>query len=307
VSADARGAAAATELGARAFLCVPLNARGRILGALSFASTADPERYGQATVELAVEVARRTALAVDNSLLYARAQQAVRMRDELLATVSHELKNPLSAIFLNSRLLLRTLPDSGQTIWRRQAEIIGDATDRMRRLIADLLDQARIESGNLTLEHRPVTATRLLADAVSTMELQFAERRLRIEQRVDPALGSRLIQCDPDRILQVLTNLLANSVKFTSEGGRLQLTAQLRGPDVELSLQDDGIGIDPQHLPRIFDRYWQPRSNSRLGTGLGLAIAKGIVEAHGGKLGAESWPGKGSRFYFTLPLAPDPA
>jgi signal transduction histidine kinase len=236
-----------------------------------------------------------------------QAQQAIRAREDLLAVVSHDLRSPLSSITLSATTF------SNRSSWsagdggagaRKAAETILRSADQMNRLISDLLDAARIEAGGLSVAQGRNDAAALVGEAVESIRPLAERRRLTMEQRV--AGGLPPILSDRERILQVLANLVGNSVKFTPEGGAITITAEGEGEAVRFTVADTGPGIPSDALPHLFDRYWQASHTRRAGAGLGLYIAKGIVEAHGGRLWAESAPGRGSTFSFTLPTARPP-
>jgi signal transduction histidine kinase len=229
----------------------------------------------------------------------ARAEAAVRARDQELAVVSHDLRSPLGAIVTSAELLSRSAP-SGEALVRRAA-IIRRAAKQMSSLIGDLLDSASIDAGSFAIDPealRPCEAGELLGEATELVEHDAATKSVQIDARV---VGHPVAVCGHERALQVLTNLLGNAVKFVPEGGRIDLSAEAAGAFVRFAVSDNGRGIARENLGRIFDRYW---SGSRAtGAGLGLYIAKGIVEAHGGAIDVQSKPGVGSTFYFTLPAA----
>ncbi|KYF48015.1 hypothetical protein BE08_19910 [Sorangium cellulosum] len=290
--------------GPGASMVVPLVARGRTLGALTFLAAEPSRRYSAADLAVAEEVAHRAAVAVENARLYQRAQRAIRTRDDFLAVVSHDLKNPLSAILTAAALLMKTLPVSEQGACdRRKAEIILLAAQRMLRLIGDLLDVAALEAGRLSMEKRRHEAGALVHDAIE-MEQALATQKGQVLGSSICGGGSVEVLCDRERVLQVFANLIGNAIKFTAEGGVITVRAEPRGDEVLFGVSDTGVGIHPDELPRVFDRFWQVAETARLGTGLGLTIAKGIVEALGGRIWAESQLGAGATFFFTLPLAP---
>ncbi|MFP2928942.1 sensor histidine kinase, partial [Pyxidicoccus sp. 3LG] len=183
----------------------------------------------------------------------------------------------------------------------KQATRIQDATDRMSRLISDLLDWGRLEAGGLPLEWGEHAVSALVGEALESIRPLAEAKGLHLY--AEPPAHNARVRCDRVRVLQVLGNLLGNAVKFTPTGGHLRVGATARGGEVSLHVRDTGAGIDPEALPHIFDRYWQARDAASRGTGLGLAIAKGLVEAHGGSIHAESTLGEGSTFTFTLPCA----
>lgn len=171
----------------------------------------------------------------------------------------------------------------------------------MDRLRQDLLDVAAIEAGRLSFEPGEVVVGEVVHDVVATLSETAEEKRLKLEVAIQPGLPAAWV--DRERLHQVLANLLGNAVKFTPPDGRISVGVQPEEAAVRISVSDTGPGIPPEHLSRVFDRFWQARSTRRAGAGLGLAIARGIVEAHGGEMGVRSEPGAGSTFFFTLPRA----
>jgi signal transduction histidine kinase len=242
-------------------------------------------------------MARRAALALDHARLYEEARQATRSRDEVLAIVSHDLRNPLNVIGMVSQVLRETL--AGDPVAVKHLDAVGRAADAMGRLILDLLDVSRLEAGGLALSPAPVAPGMLVREAARDLGPLAAERTLALEH--DVADGLPPVRADFERVSQVFSNLVGNALKFTPAGGRITLGAQPGDEGVVFRVEDTGSGIDPEHLPHLFDRFWQAHRTRRGGAGLGLAIAKGIVEAHGGRIRVRSEPGRGSTFYFTLP------
>ena len=297
-------AAVLRSLRPHSLIAVPLKARDRIMGAIAFFLDEDSRRvHDEVDLELAEELGRRAALALDNARLYQEAQAAVRTRDDVLAVVSHDLGNPLSAIRVGTTVLLRQLPESpANEVARRQVDNIRSSALQMERLIRDLLQVKQIEAGYLTLERERLAPVVLLSEAVEQLEpLVFAkEQNLR---RVDETDGV-YVYGDRERLLQVFSNLIGNAVKFTPSGGQITIGAQVQDPVVVFSVSDSGPGIPQEHLPHVFDRFWQARRTGRHGIGLGLAIVKGIVEAHGGSVSVDSEIGQGTTFRFTLPTFP---
>ena len=238
----------------------------------------------------------------DCAKLDRRARQAIELRDELLAFVSHDIRNPLNTIAICTTLLADILPRSARTreVMRR-LDMIRRSVDQMDRLIQDLLDAARAQAGRLAIEPHDVQLAPLLAEAILTLRPLAAEKRQRLEiAMVDPVPP---VRADRHRTLQVVSNLVGNAIKFTPPGGRITVRAWRAGTNAVVCVDDSGAGIAPEDLPHVFERFWQARNERRTGAGLGLAIARSIVEAHGGRIWVESRPGYGARFYFTLPLA----
>jgi signal transduction histidine kinase len=289
-------------LGARSYIIIPLAARGRTLGTITFVYAQSGRRFSPTDLTLATELGQRAAIAVDNARLYHEAREAVRTREEVLAVVSHDLKNPLGAIHLSANLLTRAAPEdeTGARI-RRHAETIQRSAQRMERLIRDLLDMASLREGRLSIERRAHPVGLLIDEALALLGPLAVEKSLELQAQVQER-QTRLL-CDPERVFQVLSNLVGNALKFTPAPGRVEVRAEPQGREVLFAIQDTGPGIPRDRLPHIFEPYWQARETARQGTGLGLYIAWGIVEAHGGQLWVESEPGRGSTFFFTLPVA----
>ena len=226
------------------------------------------------------------------------AEAAIRTRDDVLAIVSHDLRNPLSTITMAAALLEMPIPEEKKA---DQLAIIRRSSETMNRLIGDLLDASAVDAGTLSVERGPLDVAEVL-DEARRMLLQQAERKgLRLD--VEVAAGLPTVPADHHRVLQVLTNLVGNAIKFTPGGGSVRLRAAGGARGITLSVSDTGPGIPAEDLPHIFDRFWHTSRTRRGGAGLGLAIAKGIVEAHGGTIHVDSPAGTGATFSFTLPRA----
>lgn len=288
------------ELSAASAVIVPLTMRGETLGTLCIVSEQRDRRFTEADLAFTEELGRRMAAGIDNAQLYAEARRAIRMREDILAIVSHDLRNPLSAISLNADHLLRTPEKLTPERVMKNAHVIRRATQTMSRMIGDLLDMASIDSGRLSLNLRHHKIADLLTEARSMFEAPGLERSLNL---VITAIPDAEVLCDRDRVLQVLSNLIGNALKFGPEGQAIVVQAEVRGRDVQFSVSDQAGGIMPDQVEHIFERYWQAPEALRKGSGLGLFIAKGIVEAHGGRIWVDSTPGVGSTFRFSVPLA----
>ncbi|MFL5579588.1 MAG: ATP-binding protein [Gemmatimonadaceae bacterium] len=286
-------------LAPRSLLAVPLRAANRVIGAVVLYSSVSGREYEEADLRMAEELAGRAALAVENARLFGEAQAATRARDQMLGVVAHDLRNPLNTMLMASQVMEETLPPEAPA--RRQVAMVRRAGERMNRLIQDLLDVKRMEAGRLAVEPRPVRPDTLLAEAAEMMRPLAAASAL--DLRVEAADGLPRVAADPARVQQVLSNLVGNAIKFTPHGGLITLRAGRHDGEVLVTVRDTGPGIPPEQLPHIFGQFWQASKTDRRGIGLGLAIAKGIVEAHCGRIWVESAPGEGSSFYFTLPLA----
>jgi PAS domain S-box-containing protein len=299
MSVDARHRSLYRELGLASLMVVPLAARGRTVGALGFYAAA--RVFDEDDLAFAGEVALRAALAIDNARLYREAQDALQARDDVLAVVSHDLGNPLSAIRIGTSLLLRRRPAGDADESWQHLDAIRQSVSQMERLIDDLLEVKRLEAGHLALERRPQQPASLVAETGEVLGGMAAEKGQTLETRVAAALPA--VHVDRQRALQVLSNIVGNAIKFTPTGGRITVTADALDGFVCFAVADTGPGIPDANLARIFDRFWQGRKEGRAGIGLGLAIARGIVEAHGGRIWAESEVGAGTTIRFTLPPA----
>ena len=229
------------------------------------------------------------------------AERATRARDDVLAMVSHDLRNPLNLVLTSGSFLLETA-DGLAPAHRAQLELIHRAAGQMHRLIEDLLEVSGIEAGHLPIQPRPEPVEPLLREACSLMRHEADAQEITLTYDVGDALPTVL--ADRGRILQVFGNLLGNALKFTPRTGTVRVSAALEDGAVRFAVRDTGPGIEGADLPYVFDRFWQAQRSRRGGAGLGLAIARGIVEAHGGTIDAESELGRGSVFSFTLPVAP---
>ncbi len=229
------------------------------------------------------------------------AEKATALRDDVLAVVAHDLRNPLNAIVVAASLLGLTPDDDAR---QRQLKVIQRAAHTMDRLVAALLDIARIESGTFTIRKERVETLALLQQAIDGSELQARSRNITL--RAEIAAGVAPVLGDRDRLLQVLSNLLSNALRFCEVGSTVRLRATNVGDRVQVSVKDSGRGIPPQDLPHVFDRFWQGNRTAEGGAGLGLAICQAIVEAHGGKIWAASTVGRGTTVYFEIAGAPDP-
>lgn len=292
------------QLAPTSFIIVPLAARGQFLGSLVLATTKDSNRrYTNRDVAIANEVGRRVGLAVDRALLFRAAEEAGRAREQMVAVVSHDLKNPLATIEMAVSFLLEEMVpnDAAHEREREQLLAIHRSATHMYRLIHDLLDVTAIEAGQLAVTRVPVSVDALVTDALELLRPLAVAKRIALIAVPSPTLPS--VVADRERILQVFSNLGGNAVKFTRTDGQVEIRVVHRDAVMAFEVRDTGPGIASDELPHVFDRFWQSRKTARGGVGLGLAIAKGIVEAHGGSINVTSEPGHGSCFAFTLPIA----
>jgi signal transduction histidine kinase len=247
------------------------------------------------------EVLRLQRLLDERTQALSSSHEALDLRDEFLAIVSHDLRNPLSAIALNTQLLER-LVSAGDPRLARISRSLATSIAQMQRIISDLLDLAAIEAGKLSVQLRPGDARRPIEEAVEEARSATADRSIAIDAVVGP--DPLAAHFDPGRIAQVLGNLIDNALKFTSPGGRISVEGRNAEHVVEIRVRDTGPGLRPEEIAVIFDRYRQVEKRGRKALGLGLYISRSIVESHGGRIRAESAPGEGSTFVFTLLRAP---
>ena len=240
-------------------------------------------------------------LAVSFNQMAARLDRTEALRRELIGDVSHELRTPLSSIQASIEGLLDGVlsPDEPRLLQIHQE------AGRLQRLVADLQELSRVEAGAIEVNLRPHSVEGLIRNAATRLERQYSDKAVRLEFELAPSLP--MVSADEDRVGQVLLNLMGNALHYTPAGGAVRVHARRRGGEVEIEVQDEGIGIAGEHLPHLFDRFYRvDRSRSRPGggSGIGLTIARHLVEAQGGRIRAESpGPGRGSTFAFTLPVA----
>jgi PAS domain S-box-containing protein len=287
----------ARELGITSYVIAPLLVRDCSIGSITVVSGDPRRRHSPADVEVIEQLGRRIALAIDNARLYEQAQHEARMREEVLAVVSHDLKNPLGTIHLAASMLLWQ-PDPKT---RGYVESIERASTRMDHMIGDLLDMASIQAGRLAIETTPEDADEILRETLESHVPMARENEITLTH--DWHLQGTKLNVDRGRILQVFGNLLGNAIKFGRPGDTITLTGEARGAEALLCVRDTGPGILEDELLHIFEPYWSAKQHAKKGTGLGLYISKGIVEAHGGRIWAESKPGQGATFYLTIPFA----
>ena len=235
----------------------------------------------------------------EERLARADAEAAARAREEVISIVSHELGNPVTAVGTYAHLLLRRAELVDDDTVRKYAMRQVAAAEKMERLIGDLLDAARAERGRLEIVQKPHLVTELVDELMAVMQ-PVAQQNSQILTSHLPQVPCTL-HCDRDRIYQVLANLLGNAIKFTPRKGSIQLVVDVRRSEIIFAVKDSGPGISPDHVPHIFERYWQATPSKRGGLGLGLAIAKDIVLAHAGRIWVECQPGGGSTFYAAFP------
>lgn len=244
------------------------------------------------------EVGRLQGLLDRQTKALSSAHEALDLRDEFLAIVSHDLRNPLSAIALNTQLLER-LVSSGDPRLARISRSLDTSIAQMERIIGDLLDLAAIDAGKLSVDLQPGDARKPIEEAVEIFRPTSAEKSIVLESAI--GAGPLPARFDPGRIAQVLQNLIGNALKFTPNGGRITVEGRRSDDVVEIRVRDSGRGLQPEEISVIFERFRQVEKRGRKALGLGLYISRSIIESHGGRIRAESIPGEGTTLLFTLP------
>ena len=282
-------------------LFLPMVARDQLIGVLALYTrhrTLDDDE-----VLLAEELARRGGLALDNARLHEQVRLGLQARDDMIGIVSHDLRNPVHAVKMLTGVILGSNESPPSSQVAEYAGVIRQAAEQMDTLIQDLLDVTRVEAGGLSVELLPIDTRILLEESLRTLEPVAESKSIVLRLNAPPELPP--VNADSERIAQALSNLVGNAVKFSPPESEITVGAAERNGEVLVSVSDRGPGMTPEQLAHAFDRFWQSRRTDREGAGLGLAITKGIIDAHGGRIWAESEIGNGSTFYFTLPRFED--
>lgn len=292
------------RIGFSAVIIVPLQVRERTIGALTFVSAESGRHYSVADLAFAEEVARRAALAVENARLYTAAQAAIALRDEFMALASHELKTPVTSLKTYTQVLQRQARRRGDEQTAAQLDRMDRQIDKLTGLINDLLNVARIQGGRLEYADEAGDLNAVVREAVDATQPSTAKHRI----EVTGAIGCP-VRGDRERLEQVITNLLTNAVKYSPQADRVVVTLGTKERQAVVAVRDFGIGIAPEHLPHLFDRFYRvsdPAEKTYPGLGIGLYIVGEIVKRHGGAIRVESAPGAGITFTVTLPLTREP-
>ena len=292
------------HLPVRSYLAVPVKSRtSEVVGGLFFGHHA-VGRFSAQHERLAVGIASWASVALENARLYRSVQEANQLKDDFLASLSHELRTPLNAIGGYARMLRVGLLDPEKHA--KAIETIERNAKALTKIVEDVLDVSRIISGKMRLNIQPVDFSEIVRTAVDAVAPAADAKDVTVETALDPAASP--IWGDPDRLQQVLWNLTSNAVKFSNRGGNVQIRLDRFNAHVEIVVTDTGIGISPEFMPHIFERFRQADTaltRERGGLGLGLAIARELVEMHGGTIHASSaGPGQGASFLVTLPVTP---
>lgn len=285
------------SLGLRSAMSLPLIARGRALGAVRLFTADSGRTYDADDLDLARRYCDRIALALDNARLYEEAQRAGQAREDMLTLVSHDLRNPLSAITLGTNVLMRKIRDAEENVG-----VIQRSAGRIERIVENLLDLASTQAGQpVAMEREVADAGDLVREAVLLQQPLADKKGVRVV--TDVQFADAPLFCDRTRILQVFGNLLDNAIKFSSSGQEVTVRGDVADRHVRFAVSDRGPGLRESDLPHIFEPFWSAPRGGKKGLGLGLSIAKSIVDAHDGRMWVSSDPSQGTTFYFTLPLA----
>jgi PAS domain S-box-containing protein len=290
------------QLGLKSYLGVPLKVRGKAIGVLTFIAAESGHRYDEYDLATAQDLADRAAIAVENAQLYRELRSADQRKDEFLATLAHELRNPLAPI-RNGLQVLRLAGGGGEMVEEARS-MMERQLSQMVRLVDDLLDVSRITRNKLELRKQRVTLATVVHSAVETSRPLMEQAGHTFSLTLPPA--PVYLDADLTRLAQVFSNLLNNAAKYTEPGGRISLTGELSGGEVLVRVRDNGLGIPADALPRIFEMFSQVDRNmerAQGGLGIGLTLVRRLVEMHGGTVEARSdGPGQGSEFFVQLPI-----
>jgi signal transduction histidine kinase len=294
----------------RSLLAVPLTIRGHCIGALEVVNKREPPPLDEEDAYILSALASQAAVAIENARLlgdlqraHAELTQLDRLKSDFIAVASHELRTPLSLILGYASFLKESLTGAS----REQVDIVYESAMRLRGLIDDMLNLRHIQTGAVDLQPEETNLPQLVRDVLGEFRELAEAKGQHLLLEVSPSEEGYLLRLDPPKVRLVLINLLSNAIKFTPEGGTITVRVSRTPHEAQVSVADTGVGIPPHALSRIFDQFYQaePVSTRRHeGLGLGLSIAKGLVELHGGRIWAESEPGQGATFTFTLPAEP---
>ena len=298
-----KGAVAARTMGERSVIA-GIRKNGEEFPAEAAIAKAVHDERPIYSVVLRDVTAQRRAEELTTRLL-AESALALKARDEVLGLVSHDLRNPVNAVKMLAGAILRVGADEESSalppVVREHAEVMLQAARQMDALIQDLLDVTRLEAGKMRLNLQPIDVADAVRTALETLTPESRERGISL--RTETAPGVPKTFADRDRIVQVMSNLVGNAMKYSPAGGAVRVTIGVEGDIVMISVIDGGMGIAAEELPYVFDRFWQSKRTNRSGAGLGLAISRGIVQAHGGEMSISSTHGTGTLVRFSLPVA----
>ena len=294
------------DVGLRSAMIVPLLVRGETFGAISLLSSESGRRFNAADLHLVQDLAYRAALAIENARLYQEAQEAVRVRDQFLSIASHELKTPVTAVMGYTQVLQRRLGQEPATSARdlRALQVIGEQSERLSRLVGSLLEVSRLETGQFTLDRRPVDLCELVSRVVDEAQATLPEHSRHTLDCFCPD-GPLVIEGDALRLEQVVQNLIQNGIKYSPDGGTIRISVERRADQAIIAVSDRGIGIPQAAQPQLFQRFFRAGNAAQsniAGMGIGLYVVREIVSRHAGAVEVESVEGEGSTFTVRLPL-----
>lgn len=278
------------------WVAVPMKCNGVLIGGVQLLHSGTGIKDAMSDVNRTIALGKRLGCVLAQ-WHDAEMPESARSRDEMLALVAHDLRNPLNVIKMGAELMLERLP-TDEGFQRRWLGATIMAADRMNQILNDLVEVSRLEAGQPAIRSERTRLDSLLRNALQLYSFQAEQKGIRLE--LEDVAPEAYVIVDVEAVQRVLSNLLDNALRFTPAGGAIRIRANRQDGDFQIEVADTGSGIQPEHLPHIFDRFYQAKSSHRAGAGLGLAIAKGIVEAHGGSIWARSTPGAGTTFYFTL-------
>ncbi len=288
------------KIGLKSYMGVPLIARGKTIGAITFSSIQDHRYYTKEDLQFTEELARRIALTIDNVRLFKEAQEAITLRDDFISVASHELKTPVTSVKIFTQVLQKHADENGDKKASLSLEKMDKQINKLTELIYNLLNIAKIQTGRLEFNEKVFDFDQMVHEAVDVMQHMTTKHTLQLQ-----GITNKKIRGDEDRIGQVLSNLISNAIKYSPTSDKVIITLTTKKDSIGVSVQDFGIGMDREHLDKIFHRFYRVSSNTDKtfpGLGIGLYISNEIIKRHNGRLWAESKTGYGSTFYFTMPI-----
>lgn len=287
------------DLGLSSVMIVPLYREGKCKGAITFVSAESKRNYNNHDLTMAEELANRASLAIDNAWLYKNSLKAIALRDDFISVASHELKTPVTTVKIFTQVLLQHCLQTGDDRAVQYLLKMDKNLDKLTKLIYDLLNISKIQSGRIDFNKKYFDIDRMVRENVEALQ-SGAKHEIKIEGRLDDKVYG-----DEDRIAQVLINLLSNAIKYSPKADKIIVHLKKNSHEVSICVEDFGIGMSEEHLPKIFDRFYRVFDTTNKtfpGLGIGLYIVKEIITRHNGKLWVESDSGTGSKFYFSLPV-----
>jgi signal transduction histidine kinase len=302
LAADAIRKGEATASGA--MLCAPLKVGEKIVGAIGLGNTVTTRSFTGHDRQLLMALADYAAIAIENTRLYEQVRQADRAKSEFVSLVAHEMGTPLTSILCYADVLLQENSEPLTEKQEKYLHVIRNNVGRMQVLLSDLQDISRIEAGHLSLNIEPTSLAVALQGALEATRGQIGARSQLLTMDVPEDLP--MVGADPARLTQILINLIGNACKYTPDGGHIRVQAECQSGCVRCAVSDNGVGISPRDRRRLFTKFFRsdnPAVMEKQGTGLGLCIAKNLIELQGGQIEVESELGKGTTFWFTVPVA----